>query len=205
MFQLHADESYPSDDMISFCVESDCDYALFYDYYSKEHPRFCAERKYIMNSHEKRNTFNKILQKIKASKMSPSLVSIPIIESSLNIDAVAEKHPNSAAGLWQLKPDTARDMGIQVNNHDDQRFDPVASTKAGLSYINWLEERYDGNFNLAILAYHVGTGRVNRHIEKFGTDNPWFLAKLISEKNPDKNYLLKYYSYTMSLMGEMCE
>jgi membrane-bound lytic murein transglycosylase MltF len=197
--------SLPEESIVEFCMEADCDYGLFYNYYQKNANRFCTEREVIINDPAKREVFSKILKFLKKEEMDLSLISLPIIESSLIIDARAEEHQNSALGAWQLKPATARDMGLRVDDIVDERLDVAKSTQAGIRYITWLLKRYEGQHNLAILAYHVGTGRLNRKIDEFGTTNPWFLSQLISEKNPDKNYLLKYYSYTLSLMGKNCD
>lgn len=191
-------------DIIAHCVLNGCDNPLFYRYYDQHHLRFCGERKLILKNTQIRKTFSYVATTVRNAGLNMSVSALPIMESSLDPHSKGSDHPNAAVGLWQFKPSTARDMGLIVSEDVDDRFDMEKSTTAAIKYIKWLEERYDGDHNLAILAYHVGTGRINRHIEKFGTDNPWFLSQLISEKNPDKNYLLKYHSYTLSLMGKKC-
>jgi len=103
-----------------------------------------------------------------------------------------------------MKPDTARDMGLRVDASVDERLDINLSTTAGLKYLSWLERKFDGDHNLAVLAYHTGIGNVERMISKYGTDNAWFLSRLLGKNNADKDYLLKYYSYSLALMKKGC-
>jgi membrane-bound lytic murein transglycosylase MltF len=194
----------PTNSVISYCVKAGCDYSIFHTYYQKNYQRFCSNRNVIMASPRKSEIFRYVLTEVRQSGLNISTVAIPILESSLDPKAVAELHKNTAKGLWQFKPATARDMGLEVQSYNDERLDIVKSTEAGIRYIAWLQGEFDGDHNLAILAYHLGIGRLKKHMKKFGTNNPWFLSQLISEKNPDKNYLLKYYAHTLSLMGEKC-
>ncbi|MDQ7082310.1 MAG: lytic transglycosylase domain-containing protein [Aquificota bacterium] len=89
----------------------------------------------------------------------PSWVAlIPKIESGYNPRAVSRK---GAAGLWQLMPETARSLGLRVEGNTDERFDPVKSTKAALSYIKRLYEKYK-NPELVLIAYNWGEGNLLR-------------------------------------------
>ena len=47
----------------------------------------------------------------------------------------------AAAGLWQLMPETARWLGLEVDTLVDQRFDEHAATEATLDYLVALRDR----------------------------------------------------------------
>ena len=63
--------------------------------------------------------------------------------------------PSGAVGLMQLKPATARLMGV------GDLLDPEQNIRGGARYLRLLLERFDGNVALALGAYHAGPGRVN--------------------------------------------
>ncbi|MCS7025276.1 MAG: lytic transglycosylase domain-containing protein [Bryobacteraceae bacterium] len=74
-------------------------------------------------------------------------------ESSFRPCAVSAK---GALGLMQLMPDTAQELGIV------DPFDPQQSIDGGVKLLKRLLDRYEGNVELALSAYHAGAGRVDR-------------------------------------------
>jgi hypothetical protein len=206
VFSRDNNENYISinRDVVEYCSHKGCDNAMFYRYYKKNLPRFCSESDSIL-SQKKHTSVLKFLLKESILFNLPVTVSVlPIIESSLNPNAAASTHHNSAKGLWQLKPGTARDMGLKVGGGVDDRMDIRKSTMGGLRYMVWLHNRFDDDHNLSVLAYNVGVGRVERMIKKYNTKNAWYLSRLISRKNDENDYLLKYYAYSLSLMRKGC-
>ena len=96
------------------------------------------------------------------------LLALVYAESNFNPVAVSK---NGAAGLMQVMPHTAQELGLKVPNYNnkrkpkreasvDERFDPTKNIHAGLSYFKKLLKKYQGNMTLALGAYNVGPGRV---------------------------------------------
>src|SRR5438046_7251013 len=56
----------------------------------------------------------------------------------------------------QLIPTTAQRYGAY------DVFDPQQNIDAGVKHLKWLLERYNGNLDLALAAYHAGEGAVDR-------------------------------------------
>lgn len=195
-----------SDDSLirQYCIKADCDTPLFYRYYASQRKQFCEKERPVLLREQNLQILIDIAEQAKRSGLSTSVAVLPVIESSLNPRAAESKPIYAAKGLWQLKPGTARDMGLVVNKSIDERLDAGKASAAGLRYVSWLHEQFDHDHNMAILAYYIGIGRLQGMIKEHGTTNPWFLSQLISEFEPGKNYLMKYHGYTLALLGKGC-
>ena len=80
------------------------------------------------------------------------------IESRFNPKAVS---PVGAAGLMQLMPATAEDLGLT----SEQRFDPDKNVEAGSRYLKQLEDQF-GDKKVALAAYNWGMGNVSKAVKK---------------------------------------
>jgi membrane-bound lytic murein transglycosylase D len=87
-----------------------------------------------------------------------------------------------AVGLWQFMPYTGRKFGLRIDEYVDERRDPIKSTKAAITFLQYLHNEFD-KWYLAAMAYNCGEGRVRRAIEQAGTDE---LTVLL---DPDKKYV----------------
>jgi len=105
-----------------------------------------------------------IMQQAKKRHLPAELVLLPIIESAYNPFALNAS--SGAAGIWQMMPGTASGYGIRQNWWYDGRRDVVASTKAALNHLAYLQSFFDGNWLLAIAAYDTGEGNVLAAIRK---------------------------------------
>lgn len=104
-----------------------------------------------------------ISQQIKRRNLPSELVLLPIIESAYNPFAYSTA---GAAGIWQMMPNTASGYGIRQNWWYDGRRDVIASTKAALNHLYYLQSFFEGNWLLAIAAYNTGEGNVIAAIRK---------------------------------------
>ena len=117
---------------------------------------------------------------------------LPAIESSFNPYAVSHA---GAEGMWQFMSGTAKDMGL-IKNGIDKRKNWKASTIAAAKYLKWLaEEEFDGDYELAILAYNAGVGKVKNAIKKFKTRDPWKLIQYSYFSKESRDYLPKFVTY----------
>jgi membrane-bound lytic murein transglycosylase D len=112
-----------------------------------------------------------------ARGLPAELALIPVIESEFNPNDHSNK---GATGLWQLMPQTARDLGIKVKSQYDGRRNVLASTKGALAYFNDLGNLFNGNWYLAIAAYNCGEVKVESAIKHAGTHS-FFSLKVPQE------------------------
>lgn len=103
-----------------------------------------------------------IVEEIERRNLPTELALLPFIESAWNPVALSR---SKAAGLWQFVPNTGRHFRLQDNEWLDERRDPVASTEAALTYLNYLFE-LQGDWHLALASYNWGEGAVMRAIKK---------------------------------------
>ena len=91
------------------------------------------------------------------------LALLPAIESGFRPRALSSER---AAGLWQLMPDTAREIGVPSGEWYDGRGDVVLSTRAALDYLSYLNAEFHGDWELTLAAYNAGPGRVRKAIRR---------------------------------------
>jgi hypothetical protein len=191
------------------CTESDCNVTSFYDYLSDNQGKYCNEKNFILNSEKRRDYLRYIIGRAEKYSLPQSVAMIPIIESSLIEDASSSSSLQArdpAIGMWQMKKGAATDMGLVVNSSIDERYDWKLATDGGLKYISWLRDSFDGDYNLAILAYNVGIGSVKRAIKRTGTRNAWYLSKLLEDGHAGRVYLSRYYGYYVTMIAHgVCE
>jgi soluble lytic murein transglycosylase-like protein len=73
-------------------------------------------------------------------------------ESGWNPNAVS---PKGATGLAQLMPGTARALGVDIN-------DPEQNLEGGARYLRAMYDKF-GSWRLALAAYNAGPGAVEKH------------------------------------------
>lgn len=90
--------------------------------------------------------------------IDPALVHA-VVEAESNYRPRARSHVG-ARGLMQVMPATGRDLGVRSAT---LLFDPEANLEAGVKYLKWLLERFNGNLTSALAAYNAGPGAVTRY------------------------------------------
>jgi membrane-bound lytic murein transglycosylase D len=96
-----------------------------------------------------------------AEGVPPEIAWLAEAESSLNPSA---RSPSGARGLFQLKSDTAHDLGLSTFL-PDERTDPDKSARAAAQYLRGLGRQF-GSWPLAFAAYNAGSGRVRRLLDE---------------------------------------
>lgn len=136
--------------------------------------RLYAAAKASLPAFETPGTFDALIQKTAAQyDVDPVLVTAVVRhESSFNPHATSRV---GAAGLMQLMPATARELGVT------DAYDPVQNVDGGVRYLKRMLERYDGDVKLALAAYNAGPGNVDRYggVPPFD-ETQRYIAKVLS-------------------------
>jgi soluble lytic murein transglycosylase-like protein len=74
--------------------------------------------------------------------------------------------PKGAVGEYQFKADTAREMGLRVDDQVDERLKPEKARAAASIYMSRLLKKYNGNLDDSLMAYNWGMGNVDQWIEQ---------------------------------------
>lgn len=103
-----------------------------------------------------RTRFDELIKSVATShEVDPALVkAIVQAESAFDPDAVSR---SGARGLMQVLPETASRFSIENLS------DPHQNLKAGVKYLKYLIEQFDGNLTMAVAAYNAGPNRVRRY------------------------------------------
>lgn len=139
----------------------------------------CAQLPKLIN--RSKSYIEQIVVELDQMNLPRELALLPIIESAYRLTALSNK---GAAGIWQISYHTGKRYGLinTLNNQiiKDHRYDVIASTKAALSYLNFLYKKFNNDWLLALAAYNAGEGRISRaiHKNKFINSDPnyWELA-----------------------------
>lgn len=137
--------------------------------YNTEEPRILAQKRWFEKHPKYLERVSKraepflflIVQQLEDAKVPTELALLPIVESAF--DPFAYSH-GRAAGMWQFISGTGDRFGLEQDYWYDGRRDVLASTKAAIAYLKYLNEMFDGDWLNALAAYNSGEGRVMRAI-----------------------------------------
>lgn len=108
---------------------------------------------------------------------------LSVIESGLNPFA---RSKSGAVGLWQFMLPTAQLLNLKVNSFIDERQDPIKSTEAACSYLEYLYNMFN-DWQLAIAAYNGGPGNVKNAMLRSGKNTFWEIKPYLSQET--QNYV----------------
>ena len=104
-----------------------------------------------------------IVQEIEKRKLPLELALLPVVESAFNPVAYSRSR---ASGLWQFIPSSGKHYGLEQNWWIDERRDVIEATGAALTYLQYLNTYFAGDWYLAIAAYNGGEGTVGSAVRR---------------------------------------
>lgn len=109
--------------------------------------------------------FGHVVESLRAADLPTEFALIPFIESGYAPGARSKAGP---AGLWQFIAITGRSHGLRIEPGYDGRLSPAESTRAAVSYLGDLHQRFGGNWRLTLMAYNAGEFRVLQALRRSG-------------------------------------
>jgi membrane-bound lytic murein transglycosylase D len=127
--------------------------------FDKEFAMLGANKKYVASLVNKMRLYFPVIEPILAQGNVPDdFKFLCVQESALNPNAVST---SSAVGYWQFKLETAKDVGLKVDNEIDERRHILEATRGAVNYFN----RNNGvlhNWMSTLLSYRVGLGTIKK-------------------------------------------
>jgi len=198
-YTLNLKEKYPNYEYIFKQFDIPLDYIDNSDFVNFVQTNEEKYRNFYKNSLKRGKAYIPMFKELLLSKgLSHLFIYMSMTESGFQTYAKSSKQ---AVGLWQFMSATAKRFDLQVNSQRDDRYDPIASTEAASRYIRMLYSMF-GKWYLVMMAYNCGEGRLQKAIERAGSDD---FEKLMSEKEKfipkeTRRYLMKIL--LLSMMGE---
>ncbi|HEY6063431.1 MAG TPA: lytic transglycosylase domain-containing protein [Chitinophagaceae bacterium] len=122
---------------------------------------------------------------------------LAVIESGLKYNALSW---SGAVGPWAFMPAAAKEYGLKMSKHNDERLDYYKSTHAAARLLTDLYAKY-GDWLLVIAAYNGGPGNVDKAIRKNGGSKDfWALQYYLP--NESMNHVKKFIATHYIMEGE---
>ena len=78
--------------------------------------------------------------------------------------------PAGAKGFWQIMKKTAKELGLEVNDEVDERYNLEKATHAACQYLKNAKQKY-GSWTLAAASYNAGMNKISKELERQKVDN----------------------------------
>jgi membrane-bound lytic murein transglycosylase D len=85
---------------------------------------------------------------------------LPLIESNL-MNVVS---PRDAVGFWQILESSGKELGLEISNNVDERYDPLKATEAACKYLRNAYRKL-GDWALVAASYNRGITGVSKALE----------------------------------------
>ena len=120
--------------------------------------------------------FPRLAPILKANNIPLDMLYLACIESNLDQRAIS---PAKAAGIWQFRPSTAPNYGLEVSDEVDERYNLEKATAAACRFFRQAYSKY-GNWESVMASYNGGLGRISLELSDQGLDSSYDLY-LVSE------------------------
>ena len=141
----------------------------------------------LLRSAKYKPLIDKILDEYKLPR---GLAYLPVIESAYMPTLTSRA---GAHGIWQIMPETARDLGLRVDWWIDERADPERSTRAAANYLRTLYRQFN-DWPLTLAAYNCGPNRVRRALNENNATTFWDLLEAAAVPKETRGYVPTFFA-----------
>ncbi len=156
--------------------------------FEKEFAMLGANKKYVATLVDKMRLYFPVIEPILIKgNVPPEFKFLCVQESALNPNAIST---SNAVGYWQFKLETAKDVGLKVDQEIDERRHIIEATKGAVNYFN----RNNGvlnNWVSTLLSYRVGLGT----IKKLPYSTNWSGKTAIEVDSSTDWYVIRFLAY----------
>jgi membrane-bound lytic murein transglycosylase D len=136
-----------------------------------------------------------VVEEVERRDLPGEFALLPIVESWYRPAAIG---PGGPAGMWQMISSTARNHGIRIQPGYDGRLSPVESTDAALSYLQTLDQMFDGEWRAMAMGYNAGEYRILRAFRASGD------RRVSGERHLPRGLSRTTYDYVAKLHALAC-
>ncbi|MGH8122330.1 MAG: transglycosylase SLT domain-containing protein, partial [Rudaea sp.] len=115
-----------------------------------------------------------VTEQIEKYDMPGEFAFLPWVESSYTM---IPARGDGVAGMWQLMPRTARELGLRIDAEYDGRLDVYASSRTALVLLKQYKEEF-GDWRLADMAFNAGENGVKHALGNRHSITPVEIARL---------------------------
>ena len=158
------------------------------------------DKEILVNTYWQSNTLQLIKRSRKFFKIIEPILKKEGVPDDFKYLAVIEsglenlRSPKGAKGIWQIMRGTGRELGLEINNNVDERYNLELSTIAACRYIKKAKNKF-GTWTLAAAAYNRGMSGVNRALKKQNVKSYYDLLL----GNETKRYVFRIHALKLIL------
>ena len=158
------------------------------------------DKEILVNTYWQSNTLQLIKRSRKFFKIIEPILKKEGVPDDFKYLAVVEsglenlRSPKGAKGIWQIMRGTGRELGLEINNNVDERYNLELSTIAACRYIKKAKNKF-GTWTLAAAAYNRGMSGINRALKKQNVKSYYDLLL----GNETKRYVFRIHALKLIL------
>ena len=158
------------------------------------------DKEILVNTYWQSNTLQLIKRSRKFFKIIEPILKKEGVPDDFKYLAVIEsglenlRSPKGAKGIWQIMRGTGRELGLEINNNVDERYNLELSTIAACRYIKKAKNKF-GTWTLAAAAYNRGMSGVNKALKKQNVKSYYDLLL----GNETKRYVFRIHALKLIL------
>ena len=158
------------------------------------------DKEILVNTYWQSNTLQLIKRSRKFFKIIEPILKKEGVPDDFKYLAVIEsglenlRSPKGAKGIWQIMRGTGRELGLEINNNVDERYNLELSTIAACRYIKKAKNKF-GTWTLAAAAYNRGMSGINRALKKQNVKSYYDLLL----GNETKRYVFRIHALKLIL------